>query len=395
MEGLKVAIVHDWLTGMRGGEKCLQAFLRIYPQADIYTLLHVPGSTSDEIDRRVKGTSFFQKLPGIERYYRLLLPLYPLAVRSLNLEGYDMVISLSHAAAKNVRVPRGARHVSYCFTPMRYIWDQAEIYFRRLTPLLWPLIKSLRHWDKRATCSVDEIVGISRFVAARIRCYYGRKATVIYPPVDTSWIQPIHSYSRGEAFLYAGALVPYKNVDQLVEVFNRLGHELWIAGKGPEEKKLRKMAGRNIRFLGPVSDAELARLYAGCRALLFPAIEDFGMIPIECMAAGRPVIGLYAGALKESLNGVKPWINSHLAAGKYSGVFIDPHMPDRVDSIARSVNFFIENEQLFEPASCIARAELFSPLRFYSAWADLVVRKKILPLPETRTDAETETRQYA
>lgn len=383
----KVAIVHDWLTGLRGGEKCLLAFLRIYPQADIYTLLHVPGSTTKEIDERVVATSFLQKLPGIQKYYRLMLPFYPKAIRDFKLEGYDLVISLSHAAAKNVSIPPGTKHICYCFTPMRYIWDQAQAYFGKATFLVRPLIKKLRIWDRAASEQVNHFISISRFVSARIRCYYGRKATVIYPPVETHWIKPIEAYTPGQAFLYAGALVPYKKVDVVVEAFNQLGLELWIAGKGPEESKLKSKAKSNIKFFGPVSDEKLAEMYANCRALLFPAIEDFGMIPIECLAAGRPVIGMYGGALKESLNALKPWNYSKdqisgLAVGDACGVFIEKRAKKQKQAIIDSVEFFMQHEKSFIPEECIKRAELFSPIRFYSAWANFLIKNNLFPARE-------------
>lgn len=376
----RVAIVHDWLTGMRGGEKCLAAFLRIYPHADIYTMVHAPGTTTDQIDERVKGTSWLQALPGVRRYYRTLLPFYPTAIRSIDLGGYDLVISLSHAAAKNVRVAPGATHISYCFTPMRYIWDQAEAYFGAMTPAVWPVINRLRAWDRAASRGVSHFAAISRFVAARIRCFYNRSADVIYPPVHTEWIEPIKRYHRGEAFLYAGALVPYKKVDLLVKAFNKMGHELWIAGTGPLEGKLKKMARSNIKFFGAVTDSELSDLYANCRALLFPAVEDFGLIPIECLAAGRPVIGMYAGALRESLNGIKPWLqdtdDSALAVEESCGVFIWKSSKNQVGAVESSVNYFMEHESRFLPEVCRKQAGLFSPDRFYSSWADLILKQE-------------------
>ncbi|MDP1591074.1 MAG: glycosyltransferase, partial [Prosthecobacter sp.] len=300
---MKVALVHDWLTGMRGGERCLLAFLRLYPRADIFTLLHLPGRTSAGIDERVRGTSFLQRLPGIAKYYRLCLPLFPLAVRGFDFTGYDLVISLSHSAVKNIRVPAGCVHVSYCFTPMRYIRDQAWQYFGLATPFLWPVLALLRRWDRRGAQGPDAFVAISRFIAARIRHFYGRDSEVIYPPVDTSWIARAGSGSRGRAFLYAGALVPYKRPELIVRAFNELAEPLWVVGSGPLLSRLKRIAGPNIHFFGQVSDAELSRFSAECRALIFPVREDFGMVPIECLAAGRPVIGLYEGALRETLRG--------------------------------------------------------------------------------------------
>lgn len=387
---MKVALVHDWLTGMRGGERCLQAFLHIYPQADIFTLLHVPGSTSPLIDSRVKQTSYLQHLPAAKKVYRLCLPLYPHAIRRFDFSGYDLVISLSHAAAKNICVPKGVPHISYCFTPMRYVWDQAEFYFGAATALLWPLIRSLRTWDKESSAGVTEFVAISDFVAARIRCFYGRHAEVIYPPVDTSWIEPAAQGRPGEAFLYAGALVPYKRVDRVVEAFNAIGERLWIVGRGPEEARLRKLAGKNIEFFGHVPDRELSAFYRRCRALVFPGTEDFGLIPLECMAAGRPVIALHDGALRETLAGLKPWATQPgLDPSAASGVFIQNKQGDgekaQLDSLLTSVYYFIRHEQQFQVDSCVRQAQAFSPQRFFSSW-DAFMKKFMQarrPEPET------------
>lgn len=311
-----------------------------------------------------------------------------------------MVISLSHAAAKNVNVPEGTIHVCYCFTPMRYIWDQAKIYFGRATPFLSPLIRKLRIWDRESARKVNYFISISKFISARIRCYYQREATVIYPPVETNWIKPVAEYSPGKAFLYAGALVPYKRVDLLVDVFNKCGHELWIAGRGPELPKLKKKAAANIRFFENVSDQKLAELYADCRALLFPVIEDFGMIPIECLAAGRPVIGMYGGAVKESLNAVKHWNykNGHfsdLAGEGYCGVFIEKKKNNQAAAILESINFFMKHESSFVPDVCRKRAEIFSPVRFYSAWANFIIKNNILPSSEVSQDSHQEICQHA
>lgn len=369
---MKVALVHDWLTGLRGGERCLQAFLHLYPDADIYTLLHVPGATDPAIDRRVCETSFLQSLPFASKVYRLCLPLYPAAVSRFDFSGYDLVVSLSHAAAKNIRVPAGVPHLCYCFTPMRYVWDQANFYFGHATPLLWPAIKALRAWDRSGASAVTAFSAISNFVAARIRCFYGRSSEVIYPPVETSWIEPAAAGSRGEAFLYAGALVPYKRVDLVVEAFNLIGEKLWIVGRGPEEKRLRRLARSNIEFFGHVPDRELASFYRRSRALIFPGVEDFGLIPLECMAAGRPVIALHDGALRETLRGVKPWDKSSIQPGSASGVFVQNRRREgnarQLDSLISSVYYFIRHEEQFQVDSCVSQGQSFSPQRFFSAW---------------------------
>jgi glycosyltransferase involved in cell wall biosynthesis len=387
LRNVKIALVHDWLTGMRGGERCLEAFLKLYPEADIFTLLHVPGTTSSLIDNRVVQTSVLQKLPWSRRFYRHYLPLYPLAAQSLRLDGYDMVISLSHAAAKNVSVPLGVPHLCYCFTPMRYVWDQAHVYFGSGTRFLWPLLSRLRRWDQRGAEGVSRFIAISRFVAARIRLFYGRQSDIIYPPVDTSWISPIREPQRGKAFLYAGALVPYKRVELVVEVFNRLREPLHIVGDGPLLKSLKKQAGDTITFYGRVSDAELAEHYRQCRALVFPAREDFGMIPVECMAAGRPIIGFAEGGLRETVDGLD---GLDTAAGALrdgiTGVFAPPSA-DLVLSLQSAVRSFLAIEEEIAPQACIERAQLFSPEKFAVSWS--TVAEKFAKTPDL-IDVQTE-----
>jgi glycosyltransferase involved in cell wall biosynthesis len=307
---------------MRGGERCLEAFLCIYPQADIFTLVHVPGKTSSQIDQRVKVTSFLNKVPRIERLYKAFLPLYPLAVRAFDFTGYDLVISLSHAAAKNVYVPPGIPHVCYCFTPMRYVWDQASAYLRGVKYVCaLPLISLLRRWDAQGAKRVSHFIGISTFISARIRRFYGRSSTVIAPPVRMSdevsfelTPEEREFFERHPEpfFLCAGALVPYKKIDVAVKAFNQLGRPLWVVGGGPEQPALEAIACPNVRILGRVSEAFLWECYRRCRALIFPGIEDFGIVPVECLSAGRPVIGIDAGGLRESVVGFRPWQGSNL-----------------------------------------------------------------------------------
>ena len=375
---MRVALVHDWLTGMRGGERCLEAFLCIYPNADIFTLVHVPGATSPQIDSRVKATSFLNRVPGIRRLYKVFLPLYPLAARSLDLSGYDLIISLSHAAAKNIRVPAGARHVSYCFTPMRYIWDQATSYLPGLTYYCaLPLIRYLRAWDVAGARSVDHFVSISSFIAARVRRYYGRSSVVIPPPVRmereivetlTQEEQEILARLNEQFFLCAGALVPYKKIDVAVEAFTKLGLNLWIVGDGPELESLKARAGPTVRFFGRVSDAFLWKCYRGCRALVFPGVEDFGIVPVECLAAGRPVIGVEAGGLRESIVGYRPWQHSALVPEKHSGVFIPKDRCGDTDAVCEAVHAFCRVEEAFNQATLRARASEFSYASFFSSW---------------------------
>jgi glycosyltransferase involved in cell wall biosynthesis len=373
---MKVALVHDWINGMRGGERCLEVFLRIYPQADIFTLFHTPGKTIHQIDSRVVKVSWLNKLPGAQKFYRFMLPLYPFAIRQFNFTGYDLVISLSHAAAKNVSVPKNIPHIVYCFTPMRYIWDQAWSYFKFLTPLLWPVILCLRRWDLAGSKRPQAFIAISKFIQARIRCFYKRSSTVIHPPVETAWIEPRVTEEKGEAFLWAGALVPYKRPDLVIEVFNKLGEKLWVVGDGPELSKLRLLAKSNIHFLGRLTDQELAEHYRRCRALIFPGIEDFGIIPVECLAAGRPVIGLDRGGLKDTLNGIRHWNLKQkidpIAVAQASGVFIRYVLGQELKQLEDSIRYFEEHESGFKLEHLLTQAKLFSVERFKFEWNQLL-----------------------
>jgi glycosyltransferase involved in cell wall biosynthesis len=370
---VKVALVHDWINGLRGGERVLEQFLTLYPNADIFTLFHTPGRTSEKIDSRVKHVSFLNAFPGASRLYRGMLPLFPLAISRFRFEGYDLVISLSHAAAKNVTVPSHIPHISYCFTPMRYIWDQASTYLGALTPLAWPLIALLRRWDRRGAERVGHFVGISKFVSARIRCFYGKKASVIFPPVETSWIHPRKEGTKGKAFLVAGALVPYKRVEIAIRACESLGKDLWIVGDGPQREKLEQIAGPHTHFFGRVSDGELAQMYKGCRALLFPGIEDFGMIPVECMAAGRPVIGCGIGGLGETVKGIPVGSSSSLELDRYTGVFCreGSTTAPTVEEFSEAIRFFLKNEERFSAARCVEVSKRFSPSVFMKQWEQL------------------------
>ena len=379
---MRVALVHDWLTGMRGGERCLEAFLCIYPDADIFTLVHVPGATSSLIDGRVKVTSFLSKIPGIKKLYKAFLPLYPLAARSFDFTGYDLVISLSHAAAKNVHVPQGVPHVCYCFTPMRYIWDQAAAYLRGVTYLCaLPLITLLRRWDTNGARRVSHFIGISTFISARIRKFYGRTSTVIAPPVRmsdevsfelTPQERTFFDQHPEPFFLCAGAVVPYKKIDVAVKAFNELAEPLWVVGGGPEQPALEALAGPTVRVLGRVSEAFLWECYRRCRALVFPGIEDFGIVPVECLSAGRPVIGIDAGGLRESVVGWRPWLGSNLVPSEHTGVFVPKDRCGDVSALVEGVRTFCEVEGKFSVATLKSRALRFSYPNFFAAWTSFL-----------------------
>jgi glycosyltransferase involved in cell wall biosynthesis len=384
---MKVALVHDWITGMRGGERCLEAFLDIYPEADIFTLVHIPGTTTARIDSRVKATSFLNRIPGIARLYRALLPLFPLAARSLRLDGYDLVISLSHAAAKNVRVPQGVSHICYCFTPMRYIWDQAPAYFRGLSlylvqPILWPL----RAWDRRGAKRVTEFVAISSFIAARIRRFYGRRALVIPPPVRSA-LEIERALTQDELallhkcqepfFLCAGALVPYKRIDVAIAACNSLGVPLWVIGKGPELEALKGQAGPTVKFFGHVSEGFLWESYRRCRALLFPGIEDFGIVPVECLASGRPVIAVQAGGVAETVQGVPVGTPQEALPARVSGVFVPKSGFGSSAALAQAIRYFTTIEGRFQAQHMLENAQQFESASFFRTWRRFADRVKI------------------
>ncbi len=303
---MKVALVHDWLTGMRGGEKVLLSLARLFPDAPIFTLLHVRGSVAPELEARDIRTTFVQHLPGVDRRYRHYLPLFPAAAAAIDLGGFDLVISSSHCVAKGVRTPPGAVHLCYCHTPMRYVWDRYADYFGpgRVSPLEGLLIRymaeGLRAWDTATAGRVHRFVANSRYVAGRIRRYYGRAAEVIPPPVDTEFFTP-GADGPGEFDLLVSALAPYKRVDVALEAYRGTGRPLRIVGTGPERAALKAKAPPEVSFLGWVDDETLRDLYRRCRAVLMLGVEDFGIVPLEAMACGRPAIVFGEGGGMESV----------------------------------------------------------------------------------------------
>lgn len=289
---MKIALVHDWLLAKRGGEKVLKELSSLFPEAPIYTLIYKKKLADSYFSSRKIITSLCQKFPLITKYYRYLLPIYPILIEQFDLRGYDVIISTHHCVAKGVIVPQETTHFSYCFTPMRYIWDQYWQYFptKRLFHFLTKslIFNYLRIWDVISANRVDKFIAISEFVAKRIKKYYGRTAEIIYPPVDIDFFTP--SNKEGNFYLIVSALVPYKNITIAIEAFNELKMPLKIIGSGPEKKKLMKMAKENIEFLGWVDDDRLKENYQKCKALILPCEEDFGMVAVEVQACGRPAI---------------------------------------------------------------------------------------------------------
>jgi glycosyltransferase involved in cell wall biosynthesis len=305
MKDAKVALIHDWLTGQRGGEKVLEVFAEIFPKAPIYTLFHFPGTQTEKIERRTIHTSFLQRMPFLKRKYRSYLPLYPLSVELFDLQGYDVIISSSHCVAKGAIPQPNGLHICYVHSPIRYAWNQYFAYFspenlgllsRLLIP---PVIHRLRQWDVSSSCRVDYFIANSKAVAQRIYRYYRRPAEVIHPPVDTEFFQP--GDTQGEYFLIVSALVPYKRIDLAVETFNDSGASMKIVGTGPEYKKLRRKAKKNIDFLGFLPPHDLLRIYQRARALLVPGEEDFGINSLEAQACGVPVLAYGRGGATETV----------------------------------------------------------------------------------------------
>ena len=305
MENATVALVHDWLTGQRGGEKVLEVFAEIFPDAPIYTLFHFPGSQIEDIGRHIIRTSFLQKMPFMKKKYRWYLPLFPLAVELLDFQDFDLILSSSHCVAKGAIPSPDALHISYIHSPVRYAWNQYFAYFspeklgifsRRLVP---PMIHRLRQWDVTSTSRVDHFLANSRTVARRVYRYYRREAEVVYPPVDTEYFKP--SGHHGDYYLLVSALVPYKRIDLAVSAFNLNGWKLKIVGKGPDYKKLKKKANKNIEFLGFLSPQALLQAYQGAKALLMPGEEDFGINSLEAQACGVPVVAYGRGGATETI----------------------------------------------------------------------------------------------
>jgi len=358
---VQVTLVHDWLTGMRGGERILHELALMYPDAALHTLIHTPGRTSDAIAGLRGRPGGLSPLPGVQRHYRKLLPLFPRAVESMALEPCDVVLSTSHAFAKGVRPPEGARHLCYCMTPMRYVWDQIDAYLGRGPQrlLATPLVGYLRRWDVRTSSPerVTRFVAISHTVADRIRRHYGRTAPVVYPPVEVLRFET-RERDPGDAYLLIGGFVPYKNEALALAAFAELGRPLIVAGDGPTRRRLEARAPSNVRFVGRVSDAQLTDLLSHARALIYPQLEDFGIIAVEAQAAGCPVIALGQGGACETVVPLgAPGVREP------TGVWFEE---PRAESLARAVRAFEDAERAFDPKALRSHARRFDTARFRS-----------------------------
>lgn len=358
----RVALVHDYLNQNGGAERVLEELHALWPDAPVYTSIYdrdrMPPTYRDWDVR----TTFMQRLPGILGNHQPYLPVYPVAFSRLDLRGYDLIVSSSSAFAKNVYPAPGALHVCYCHSPMRFAWSYGD-YARRerigraVGAALWPVLRAVRLWDRRGTGRVDHLIANSRVVAGRIARFYGREATVIHPPVRTD-VAP-GAGPPGDFYLILTRLVPYKRLDIVVEAFNRLGLPLKIAGVGRDRAALERLAGPNVTFLGGVSDEEKARLYATCRATIFPAEDDFGIAQVEAQAAGRPVLAYRAGgALETVVEGV-------------TGLFFDEQTPAAVAGAVERLEARYAAGG-FDGAAIVAHARSFDAAVFRRAIRDFV-----------------------
>ena len=364
----RVVIVHDWLTGMRGGEKVLESICRLYPEAELLTLVYKRGSVSSTIERHRIRTSVVQRFPRPFRWYREYLPAFPTVIELFDLDDADLVISTSHCAAKAVVSGGRAVHVCYCHSPMRYAWDQFDQYFgearvgKTRSRLLRPVLAWLARWDRDTAPRVHRFIANSSHVAGRIGRYYNRRASVLHPPVDTRFFTPGDADATGRYFLVVSALVPYKRIDVAIQAAALANVPLRIVGSGPDEARLRAMAGPTVEFLGSISDDALRTTYQGATALVLPAEEDFGIAIVESLACGRPVVALGRGGARESIvDGRHGVLVNEATADAFAAAF---------DRVRRTT---------FDPATLRAAAESFGVDRFESQFQTMVTETMAQP----------------
>ena len=348
---MKTALVYDYLNAPGGGERLLGIVARMFPQAPIYALMHDPGRFSGAFPGHEIVTSVFDCAP-LRAHHRAIIPLMPLMAGAMRVgDGYDTVVSLSAGYGKGIRMPDGARHLSYCFTPLRYAWEEGLLPFRgrgsgALRALASPVAACLRGWDRRAAQKPDRIATLSDFIAGKIRRHYGRAAETVYPPVDRESFFFDPKARKGEYFLAAGRLMQYKKFDLVIAAFNELRLPLVIAGAGPDYARLKTLVSSPfIAFAGFVPDEGLRSLYAGARAFVFPQVEDFGLVGIEAIACGTPVIAIRAGGAAE------------IVEEGETGMFFEAQSPE---ALVLAVRRFVAQEGDFVPSAVARHAEKFS-----------------------------------
>lgn len=347
---MKVAIIHDWLNQYGGAEQVLSALHEIYPRAPIYTSIHWPEEMPKEWQGWDIRPSWLNRLPFVNQHHQPFLPFYPWAFESFDLSGYDLIISNKSAFCHGVKTPPEALHICYCLTPTRFLWNYEEYVVRERIPwsmraFLPLLIGRLRLWDRAAADRVDHFVAISQEVQERIKRFYKRDSTVIYPPVDTERFRA--ASTTEDYFLIVSRLIPYKRIDIAIQAFNDLDLPLLIIGEGRDEKRLKAMAGPKIEFLGRLPDGQLTHHLSRCRALIFPGHEDFGLVPLEAMACGRPVIAYAGGGALETV-----------VEGETGLLF----RQQSAEALARTVKGF--DEQRFDPLAIRAHAANYDRQRF-------------------------------
>jgi glycosyltransferase involved in cell wall biosynthesis len=337
---------------MRGGERALLAFCEMFPDADLFTLVRVPGATDPIIERRRVRTSPIQYLPFPGRLYRNYLPLFPIAIEQFDLDGYDLVLSTSHCAAKSVVVSGHTRHVCYCLTPMRYAWDQFDAYFgpervgETMSRVMRPVMAAMARWDRATESRVHRYLAISQYVARRIALYYNRGSSIVYPPVETTFYTPGPTAHEPQGLLVVSALVPYKRVDLAIHAAKLARMPLTIVGDGPEREALQALGGEGITFRGWSTNEEIRDLYRSSTATILPGEEDFGIVPLEAQACGRPVVALgRGGALETVVDGV-------------TGVHVEPGVEALADGLRRAAS------STWDSVAIRAHAETFSRARF-------------------------------
>jgi glycosyltransferase involved in cell wall biosynthesis len=370
LENLRIAIVHDWLDTWRGGENALAEVLAIYPHADLYALVDfLPPALRGRLLGRHAHTSFLQRLPGAARYFRVLLPVFPRAIESLDVGAYDLVISISHAVAKGVRTRSTQLHLCYCLTPMRYAWDLRETYLASAGALRGPgrvladaILDRLQRWDVASSERVDGFIAISEYIRERIHRCYERSAEVVYPPVDVDYFTPGTGQPSRQSYLTASRWVPYKRLDVMVDAFRAMpGRRLIVAGDGPELRQARVAAGSNIEFVGDVSRDRLRELMRDARAFVFAADEDFGIAPLEAQACGTPVVAYGRGGVLETIRG--------LDDAQPTGVFFQDRSPAAIRAAVARL------EQVTDPiaaSACRGNAERFARAVFRDRFANHV-----------------------
>ena len=359
---MNIALVHDWLTGMRGGENVLEMLCERYPGAELFTLLHVRGSVSPAIERLTIHTSALQRLPGIRHYYRECLPLFPKLIERFDLARFDLVLSTSHCVAKSALAAPNAVHICYCLTPMRYAWDQFDAYFgpdrlgRPASAAMRVVMDRLARWDRETAVRANRYVAISHYVAGRIRRYYNREATVVYPPVDTEFFHPDSAVPERYA-LVVSALVPYKRLDLAIDACGIAGVPLKIVGDGPDRARLERRARNkgNVEFLGRRPNGEVRGLYRRAALVMLPGEEDFGIVPLEAQACGRPVVAYARGGALETV------------VADETGLLVEEAAPAAfADAVRRAI------DRRFDSSAIRRHAERFGRARFATEMESLV-----------------------